>query len=505
MNMLLRKYTNSGAILLLLVFWVLADTAVSQETPTPTPAPTPTEQQRTLQSQIDTLKLQKEREELLKAIRDAQPQPTSTPLSGDATGVKDLKMEINLQTYKSVRRVTDRIACDIQNNVKNPVPKTYVFYKAEIYQAWINYRAAEPLLKAQLGTMKSDYTILLSQYDTLLLPSSEASLIGGLSIATLGLRSLADLLAMFRTDVDFTYSTVTVNDAALKALMANSLRRPEPCKEEKKDVFNRVYSRPVAEMAFYDPDLFYPVTDANGELMRLLSELLALKKTALVKILESELPTSRIEMTKKEIEALDKALTGLKENIAGKKLEEGQLKAAIAKASAAKKPPLKVKLAAIAAELGKLDEELAEAKGAKVQAAGKLGRLETAIGRLKQLNTEFDQFYTALNTRDTATQTSPLMQFIKVEALDNILKTASSNAYWLEIRSIDAGGASRVRKNLFRYFYEPDISFNGASIIEFTVSDANGRVLISNVNSAVQNYRKSSNVTKENEEGNKER
>ena len=46
-------------------------------------------------------------------------------------------------------------------------------------------------------------------------------------------------------------------------------------------------------------------------------------------------------------------------------------------------------------------------------------------------------------------------------------KLADNKAYWLDITTLEMEGTTRVRKNLFRYFYYPDISHNGGSVVQY--------------------------------------
>ncbi len=71
-----------------------------------------------------------------------------------------------------------------------------------------------------------------------------------------------------------------------------------------------------------------------------------------------------------------------------------------------------------------------------------------------------------------------------------------NSAYWLDINALEMEGNTRVRKNLFRYFYYPDISHNGGSVVQFALSDPSGRILLTNTEDNLRKYQKSSNVAK---------
>lgn len=487
------------AFVLFFTFFITV-TVVAQ---TPDASPTPTETERRLQAEIDQLKLEKTKAELERDIRNARPQPTATPLTGDVTGAKDLKMEINLQTYRALRQVTDRVACDIMTNIKDSKPGTLVLYKPEVYQALVNYRAMQKPFNKQLDSMAADYAALFLQND---IKKAGGVAPDGFAEFTFALRSLADLLALFRTNVDFNYGTVTVNENALRSLISNSLRRQDPCNNAGK--FSAVFVNNA--LTIYDPDVFYPTSPDESKLMVKVEGLLSQKQKAARDILIFDTQTANSEAAKKIIEGEETTLVALKTKIQGKIEERLSLENQLKKTKApAKRKELTDKIKLVSEELDKLGRNRLESTAKKDEATkkkqaadAKLGEYnKDAIVMLKQLNTEFSQFYTALNTRDAAGQT-PLSNMVKTEALADILDKSPKSCYWVSVRSVDAGGTTRVRKNLFRNFYYPDIAINGGGIVEYTVSRPDGQIIISNVNNAVQEFRKPGNIFRQNENDN---
>lgn len=124
--------------------------------------------------------------------------------------------------------------------------------------------------------------------------------------------------------------------------------------------------------------------------------------------------------------------------------------------------------------------------------------LDFVIDNLKVMNASFDKFSDVFTKIDDKSGLSPQMTYERAARLD-ILFTDYQNtntAYWLDINALEMEGNTRVRKNLFRYFYYPDISHNGGSIVQFALSDPSGRVLLTNTDDNLRKYQKSSNVAK---------
>lgn len=106
-----------STICICLLIFFASQNAFSQDSETePTPSPTATPESaetRRLKEQIELLKLQKEKELLENAINDAKfPKPTTTPLEGK-TELEGVKIESQMQAYKSLRNTAQGISTDI--------------------------------------------------------------------------------------------------------------------------------------------------------------------------------------------------------------------------------------------------------------------------------------------------------------------------------------------------------------------------------------------------------
>lgn len=537
---------KNGSLILILILSILIQNTTGQdsESPEPTPAPavtpTPTQQEQELDEKIRMRKKEKELANLNKEIRAAQPTPSATALEGNASGVKDLKMEINLQGYKSIRQITNRIACEVRT--KLPDVKVFIFYTPGVYNAWRNYRSTDAAIKQQLRDMESEYAVWFEEGNEIIAYGRKTNLqplksfdpdadgagpLAAISTALLGggtaVRSLVDLLGMFRSDVEYFYSDVSVNENALKSMVSDSLRRTSSIngKCAINDV-NSIIDEKNLSMIIYDPDTFYPLDSNRAEtkaekvkgngnnnqnqtdnrrIQEYINALSILKRGAEVEIAIYEIKAADITKLRSDIATLETAIDTLNEKILTKQEAERELTLKIAQTEAGdERTALEKNLKSLQSEMLFHNKDLSK-KEAKVSASQTvLDRMETQmslyhkvkIARLRQLNADFGKFFTEINNSDSTTQISPLMQYTKIESLDSILE--NSNARWLEVRSVVAGGSNRIQKNLLRYFYKPDVSFSGGSIIEFSVSNKEGVVLLSNTESAFEKYRKSSKI-----------
>lgn len=523
--MVLNKLLVLVILMVSTVSFVQAQESEETPTPTPTPAvtPTPSEREKKLDEKIRIRTKEKTLADLEKDIREAQPSPTATPLTDSVNGADNLKMEAKIQTYKSVRQVTDRIACDIRTNVKDA--NVFVLYKAEDYVAWRNYKSLDSTLKQQLRDMRNEYdawfnnqeTALISERNVRLNSVTDATVsttttgspgplsgafIGASTLlqgATSAARSLVDFLGMFRTNVDFTTVDVNVNENALKSMISDSLRRTS-------SGTNNECSKGIITTTtrFYDPSVFYPLKTPTDSILTYIEDLAKRRRAAEIEIANYEIVAADIEKFGNELESLETNLNTVEEKISEKQDAERSLNREIPTIeTAAERRAAQENLEKIRRELSSLR---AKKQGLEERISGLGARLvslernmtiyyRVKISRLKQLNKEFGDFFTALNTLDETTKISPLTQYVKVESLNEILTSNTEKAYWLEIRTVEAGGANRVQKNLIRYFYKPDISFSGGSILEFSVSDKEGSVVVSNADNAYEKYRKASRIS----------
>lgn len=345
------------------------------------------------------------------------------------------------------------------------------------------------------------------------------SIISSVSPITAAVGAAIDLLGYFRSDLKFTGTTVNIKDNSTRASIANSLRL-RYCgtglgngldgELSGKDKLQRrafVQEKMASAVtpastascpAIYDPHLFSPdgmlAIGASAEWMRELTEF---REKSRVMIGGFDFMTARIKDFDAKIAALNTAIaadnTAIKDytsllitllekskdnksNLTGKATEEIETLIHEAKASRTEKIDLRNKL--------KNDRDAIKIPE----------HFDFVVDNLKVINASFDTFAGAFTKVNDATGLSPQMVYERAARLDALFNDQQKPAYWLDVNALEMEGGTRVRKNLLRYFYAPDIAHNGGSIVQYAVSDVSGKVLLSNTEDKLKEYRKSSNI-----------
>lgn len=521
--MLINKNLILTTFVLTMSLTFLCSTTCAQD-PTPTPSPTPTVEEQRLLDEIALLKLQKEKSDLEKGMRDNLPKPSITPFSGSVE-LKDSEkpnMEVTLRSYAAMKRVTDSIACDIRRFKATDGAFTVVFYKPEDYGAWRNFNLVSPTLKSQISGMKKEYVVWLTAGNNVDFRTSAqqlantdieknvqiqvtpvaggggAAAIGAFtSVATTALagltdtvKSFAELMSLFKSDVSFTNSSINLNPEALKSDLARSFQFTQTsipsCNNQ-------------STITVYDPANFSPAANAGGAfsspILTDIDELVKLQRAASIKIALYDIVETDLKL-KPELEQKVEAAKATKKV---KDAEVATLTENLAVAAADKKPEIKLSLAKAKAEQQNLAASQLNATNTLAQFNQKLSGYDSQltvenrvrISRLRALNTEVSTFISTF-TQSTNNGVSLLSQYVKAENLDTALKT--NQVFWIRINAVSGGGNTRVQKNLFRYFYKPDVSHSGGAIIEYSLSDRNGSVIVANTDAIYLKYRKASQI-----------
>src|SRR2546423_4136056 len=86
----------------------------AQEAPaTPSATPTPSARETKLTEENKILELEKKNAELKKGIREAEPQPSSTPNDGKTTLDENVNIETQMVTYKAMSNIADNLGEEI--------------------------------------------------------------------------------------------------------------------------------------------------------------------------------------------------------------------------------------------------------------------------------------------------------------------------------------------------------------------------------------------------------
>lgn len=505
------NFASLTAVFFFLVFSFTAIAVRAQET-TPSPTPTPSEEERRLLEERRLIELQRDIELAKKAIRDAQPQPaaaptppapTATPLAGDTT-LENVKLESEMVAYRAMSSAAAAISREILDKKTNA--KNIAIYDAQVIKDWRFYRALFPAFEGQVIDIRRQYRALLC--DEVLIrehvdpgelctklsksdeddPNKRAGAEKSLTVAAAAtqsafaagtnlLKSFIDLAALFRTDTKITGSAFTVDESAFVAEIFRAMNNANP------------------NLKLYYPEVFPPRVKDPSQTVGLIGVLFNYKTEAdrAIKGLNARRAVvaeaaAKLSAEKGEAEAKLRQVEALNEKLAN-------LEHALAAIPRRRKPELRKKLRAeitdVEAKLGALGETAEQLKAKIEELKAKLAPLEkeikdtdTAIRRLAALNERFLAFVAEFVKVENGV--NALALFIKSEDIENAME--GDESYWLEIKSVSAGGNNRVRKNLLRFFTGPKLDHSGGVIVEYTLYDKTGAVARSDKLSIYEGY-----------------
>lgn len=486
---------------------------------TPAATPTPSEEELRLQEEKQLLVLQKEIEEAKKAIREAQPKPSATPLEGNTTLDANVRIETDMVSYKALSAASDNISKEIicvahgkkkgqttdcqyaateqKKNVKIAI------YDAQVIKDWRFYQALSPAFKGQIKDLRATYIRLLckdtkdetfkTNYctpaaaaredpETLGLPLVPSSVIpSAFAAGTSVLKSFIDLVALFRTDTKIEGRSVTIDETALVAETFRALKND--------------YGAERDRLTLYYPEMLPPRLVSGtkeSETLTIVGELYLFKAEA-DKIIKSKNDERerKLNSIKEKVPARDKLKAELEqvnellrkiENLeTAKKFEKDETAVKRLHAEIVKTRVEMSKFghpAVLAAEIGRLEKDIKPVEDEAKQ-------LAKDAKTLSDLNEAFQNFVTQFIKVD-ANGINALALFVKSEDIDKVLEGPDS--YWLEIKSVSAGGNNRIRKNLLRYFTGAKVDHSGGIIVEYTLYDKSGAVLYSDKLSFYEGY-----------------
>lgn len=492
--------------------------ALPDDSPTPTPNPTPTEEQLKLEQEKRLIELQRDIELAKKAIRDAQPQPapppppSATPLAGDTT-LNDVKLEPEIVSYKAmseaammlVRDIDAKLAAEDGNGIKI---RTLSIYDAQIVKDWRFYQALFPAFEGQVKDIKQQYQDLLCadpdtnggfktrHCDSANMPKNSprtsarmlvgpAAVQGAFAAGTTLVKSFIDLASLFRTDTKLEGKSLTIDESALVA-----------------EVFRELKNKHKDNLTLYYPEVFPPRAnpDERSPTVTIIGELFLFKAEAdrLIKLKGEqneadqktlEEPTAKKHKASQELGQLKQ----FKETL--QKLEESLAQ----ETSPITKRKLRAEIARTKTELSKLvvpdkvdfrikeltlNITLLEDRMKPIKAT--LESREATTKSLRELNERFLKFVDQFLKPDN-TGTNALTLFIKSEDIQLIM--GDHNCYWLEIKAVSAGGNNRTRKNLIWFFTGPRVDHSGGVILNYTIYDRTGAVVLSDKLTHYEGYR----------------
>jgi hypothetical protein len=251
--------------------------------------------------------------------------------------------------------------------------------------------------------------------------------------------------------------------------------------------------------------MFPPRKIDQSETITIVGELFLFKKEAdrLIELKEQNktLPQQQLDQNTAKVKQLEDELDQVEALL--EKLEN--LNAALKKA---RKPAVKRALRAEITKVKVLLGNLQDKDNLKAQIAGLKPTIDSDKATLKALDTEIKTL-TDINDRfqsfvDEFLKVGPsglntLALFIKSEDIDQIMNTGTS--YWLEIRSVTAGGNNRTRKNLIWFFAGARVDHSGGVVLEYTLYDKTGAVVRSDKLSRYEGYVEPKKIMKKPDKG----
>lgn len=217
----LRKSLWTRGLIALLACVLCAPLLAMAEPPPPpdgeeTPKDTELEQLKR-EKEIEKLKTEIE-EEKRKRLRDALPKSETKALDGKTT-VTELALPGQILAYSSASQVAKRLATDLQAaEPKMVAGSTLIIYSEREFGSVAAFHA----VKGQIEAMQEGYENSLPQAEMLAFSALPAALLAP-EVATTLLKSVADLMALFRTETEIKGFAVTVEELAVVSELARAL------------------------------------------------------------------------------------------------------------------------------------------------------------------------------------------------------------------------------------------------------------------------------------------
>ena len=422
-----------------------------------TPAPTdPTlaalqlqqQQLAAQQAALDArVKMQQDQQALLTG---SLPASSAAPQSGAFTVTGTNPFDSQKLAYDALSKVAGKVAAKVA--VTGPV---LVYDQTEI-NSLVNYKSVLKVLTAVQTEVRQLKGTFSNQMDpeaqTLLkLPAANAVASGAKSFAGIlapglalgGLKTLSDLIGMFRTNTSIAFSTFTSDDVALAAAVTEAL---------------------IAKNAsVYQPAVMpLDATDNASAFMDLLSQV----QSDLVNLQnDATADQSKVQQVSDALGAFIQADQALQANT-------DQTKAA---GLTSAREAARVFALALLGGTAAVALDAPTANIWKAQRDQFLKELATLVSSVTTMMTSFGTLQTSL-TAVTNTGSATLTAILRAEKL--MAKATTANASILLVKTSVLGGSVVTRTNLFSGGH---LRYTGGAIVNFTLFDATGLVKASGV------------------------
>ena len=405
------------------------------------------------------------------ALKAAFPTDKITPLAGSLTA-KEFTFPLQMLSYSAAEQMADKIASDIISRISTQSPngKRPRIVIRPASDALASQEAMYDELVTRIGRIKEDLKAYKKEFEDLTnslaqLPApaaaaaefvraagspplpdfvdatktapdgtqksfvATAAAVGAaVVVATSTIQSVAQLVALFRTDTDLQGAAVSLDPDVLATLFAKALQRSS-----------------------IRPEIIFPtlLPQKNSPVLFAISELFDARS-----IVMPAVPT------------LDAYVVGL---AARQKEIEDEIK---------KRVPVESPPSETSSKL--LDRAMTLAKAAHQVTVGKIGVLKQRIAASDLLVSAMDK---ALQTVDEKTGSNALASIMKSEAL--ILALRVPGTYSLLLKPLNGGGATRTDKNLFT---GTKLRHLGGALFVATLTDDRGSMLYTHAAKGFHGY-----------------
>jgi hypothetical protein len=482
---------------------------------TATPSPTPSEEELRLQEQKRLIELQRDIELAKKAIHDAQAtptptptptpaQPTATPLAGDTTLDAGVRFEISMVAYRAMSQIADNLSKELYSKLR---AKNYAIYDAQTIRDWRFHRSLYPAFKGQTDDIRDQYRQLLcvtfqndtSQAfkdkfcitDTSSFSPERKAIVDSARVAgateALGagatlVKAFIDVAALFRTDTKIEGASVDLDDAALVAEVFRALKF-RYCFTEGSVICPKFFNPAAFHPRLAESDTVFRVGQLfvfKMEAERIIKDKTAGKPALVNQLNDLVARKGKAEETLQKILDLTAVVNNLTAALARetvppfrKKLWEERAKVEVTLSTLGSQADLE-------AQIANLEVAIAARKAA-------IKAIDDPVKALTDINARFQSFVDQfIKTDEKGSNT--LAMFIKSEDIERIM--GNEESYWIEVKSIVAGGNNRTRKNLIWFFLGPRVDHSGGVIAEYTIYDHTGEVVTSDKIAYYEGYKR---------------
>lgn len=506
----------------------------AQETAPPSAAPPKSPEVQRLEEEKTKAELRKAIAEANKAELDAKfPKPVSTPLEGKTTINDNAIIESQMIAYVSMARAANRIVKAVkQRNL--PIGNLAIYNERDV-NLLLSYKVAT----GQVEALRKQFC------DYLPCPLTTAQSLAPLSVAQSFLGGFVDLTAFFRTNVEIKGQTFDIDEGPLVAEVFRAARRADGLPPSVGLYYPYVFppdidpltpstivsnleqvrelrieaARFISDVADMDQDIA-KVKAKIEQLKASIELLMAKERDAIIRakrILETYCPKLARESSNNQpppanaspsdrldydaeniLDKIRQVQIGKCRTIPAEKREALFEIRDVLRQTISDKRDATTKLAGADRTLTTLEQQR---KALSNRLADPSMSVDDAVAFLKAASEQFDKFVTSIIQADAAIGVNPLTSYIRAEKLKAALGNMEDSdqpgrGYWLQLKVLKAGGNNRIKTNLIVDIFTAGnrISHSGGTIVQYSLYNSQGQVMVSDTITEYTNYIKANKV-----------